>query len=123
MGQITRRIAKRWFQFLDEVSGLVRGLQLLIVNLSLIGTLQPVRSYSITVVVDSVRESIILKLLSLTRLLPRHRTIVVSCNGDLDFLFKLDRRNQPLLIVTSRTFTRHYQQLADLRRQQRLVVL
>ena len=123
MREIRKRIVKRWFQFLDEVSTLVRGLQLLIVNLSLIGKLQPVRSYSIAVIVDSWREAVILELLSRAGLLPRHKIIVVSRNEDLEFLFQLNSGHQSLLIVTSRAFTRYYQLLADLRRQQRLVVL
>lgn len=121
--RLWNRIATRWSQFRDEVVGLIRGFQLLIVNLALIGKLRPVGLDPITVIVDSWREATILRLLWITQLLPRHRILVVRRTSDLDLSTQSNFGSESLLIVTSRAFTKHYQLLADLRHQRRLVVL
>lgn len=118
-----KRISTRWFQFRDEVVGLIRGFQLLIVNLALIGKLRPVGLEPITVIVDSWREATILRLLWITQLLPRHKILVVRRARDLDLSTRSNFGGESLLIVTSRAFTKHYQLLASLRHQRRLVVL
>lgn len=121
--RLRKRIATRWSQFRDEVVGLIRGFQLLIVNLALIGKLRSVGLDPITVIVDSWREATILRLLWITQLLPRHKILVVRRACDLDFSAQSNFGSESLLIVTSRVFTKHYQLLADLRHQRRLVVL
>lgn len=121
--RLWRRITARWFQFRDEVVGLIRGFQLLIVNLALIGKLRPVGLDPITVVVDSWREATILKLLWITQLLPRHKILVVRRACDLHMPMQSDFGGESLLIVTSRAFTKYYPLLARLRHQRRLVVL
>lgn len=121
--RLRKRIATRWLQFRDEVVGLIRGFQLLIVNLALIGKLRPVGLDPITVIVDSWREATILRLLWITQLLPRHKILVVRRACDLNLSTQSNFGSESLLIVTSRAFTKHYQLLADLRHQRRLVVL
>lgn len=121
--RLWNRITTRWSQFRDEVAGLIRGFQLLIVNLALIGKLRPVGLDPITVIVDSWREATILRLLWITQLLPRHKILVVRRACDLDLSMQSNFGSESLLIATSRAFTKHYQLLADLRRQRRLVVL
>lgn len=121
--RLWNRIATRWSQFRNEVVGLIRGFQLLIVNLALIGKLRPVGLDPITVIVDSWREATILRLLWSTQLLPRHKILVVRRTSDLDLSTQSNFGSESLLIVTSRAFTKHYQLLADLRHQRRLVVL
>ena len=120
---LEKRIVIRWSQFRDEVAGLIRGLQLLIVNLALIGKFRPVGLGPITVIVDSWSEAAILWLLWVTRLMPRHKILVVRRTIDLNLSVQSNFSSELLLIVTSRTFTKHYQLLADLRRQKRLIVL
>lgn len=121
--RLRKRIATRWLQFRDDVVGLIRGFQLLIVNLALIGKLRPAGLDPITVIVDSWREATILRLLWITQLLPRHKILVVRRACDLHLPMQSDFRGESLLIVTSRAFTKHYQLLASLRHQRRLVVL
>lgn len=121
--RLWKRIATRWSQFRDEVVGLIRGFQLLIVNLALIGKLRPVGLDPITVIVDSWCEATILRLLWITQLLPRHKILVVRTACDLHLPTQSNFGGESLLIVTSRAFTKHYQLLADLRHQRRLVVL
>lgn len=121
--RLRKRIATRWSQFRDEVVGLIRGFQLLIVSLALIGKLRPVGSDPITVIVDSWREATILRLLRIIQLLPRHKILVVRRACDLNLSMQSNFGNKSLLIVTTRAFTKHYQLLADLRHQRRLVVL
>ena len=117
------RMATRWFQFRGEVVGLIRGVQQLIVNLSLIGKLRPAGVNPITVIVDSWREATILRLLWIMQLLPRHKILVVRRACDLNSSMQSHFENESPLIVTSRVFTQHYQLLADWRHQRRLVVL
>ena len=121
--RLRKRIATRWLQFRDEVAGLIRGFQLLIVNLALIGKLRPVGQDPITVIVDSWREATILRLLWITQLLPRHKILVVRRTCDLNLSAQSNFGSESLLIVTSRAFAKNYQLLAGLRHQQRLVVL
>lgn len=121
--RLRKRIATRWFQFRDEVVGLIRGFQLLIVNLALIGKLRPDGLEPITVIVDSWREATILRLLWITQLLPRHKILVVRRACDLNLPTQSNFGGESLLIVTSRAFTKNYPLLASLRHQQRLVVL
>jgi len=121
--RLWKRIAMRWFQFRDEVGGLIRGFQVLIVNLALIGKLRPVGLEPITVIVDSWREATILRLLWITQLLPRHKILVVRRACDLHLPIQSNFGGESLLIVTSRAFTKHYHLLASLRHQRRLVVL
>jgi hypothetical protein len=121
--RLWKRIATRWFQFRDEVVGLIWGFQILIVNLSLIGKLRPAGVNPITVIVDSWREATILRLLCFTQLLPRHKILVVLRSRDLNLSMQSNFGNDTLLIVTSRAFTKHYQLLADLRHQRRMIVL
>jgi hypothetical protein len=118
-----KRIATRWSQFRDEVAILIRGGQLLIVNLALIGKLRPVGLDPITVIVDSWREASILRFLWIMQLLPRHKILVVRRAGDLYLSTQSNFGSESLLIVTSRAFTKHYQSLAHLRQKRRLVVL
>jgi len=120
---LRKRIAKRWFQFRDEVANAIRGLQLLIVNLALIGKIRSTDLDPIIVVIDSWREAIILELLRITQLLPRYKILVVRRACDLHLLAKSNFLGESLLIVTSRVFTKHYQFLVSLRHQRRLVVL
>jgi ABC-type taurine transport system substrate-binding protein len=103
--------------------GLISGFQLLIVNLAIIGKLRPVGLAPITVIVDSWREATLLKLLWIMHLLPRHKILVVRRASDLNVSMRSDLGAESLLIATSRAFTKHYQLLADLRHQRRLVVL
>ena len=121
--RLWKRIATRWSQFRDEVEGLVRGFQLLIVNLALMGKLRPVGVDPITVIVDSWREATILRLLWIARVLPRYRVLVVRRASDLSLSTASNFGGESLLIATSRAFTKHYQLLANLRHQRRLVVL
>lgn len=118
-----KSIATRWSQFRDEVAGLIWGLQLLIVNLALIGKLRPVGLDPITVIVDSWREVTILRLLWITQLMPRHKILVVRRSSDLDLSTQSNFGSEPLLIVTSRVFIKNYQLLAYLRHQRQLIVL
>lgn len=120
---LCNRIATRWSQFCDEATGLVRGFQLLIVNLALIGKLRSVKADPITLIVDSRREAAILWFLWFIKVLPRYKVLVVRRASDLNFSAESDFRGELLLIATSRAFTKHYQLLADLRHQRRLVVL
>ena len=118
-----KRIATRWFQFRGEVVGLIWGFQQLIVNLYLIGKLRPAGVNPIIVIVDSWREATLLRLLWIIQLLPRHKILVVHRACDLNSSMQSNFGNESLLIVTSRVFTKHYQLLADLRNQRRMVVL
>jgi hypothetical protein len=117
------RIATRWSQYYDETTGFVRGFQLLIVNLALIGKVKPVKTGTITVIVDSWHEAVILWLLWIAKVLPRYQLMVVRCARDLNLSAESDFRGELVLIATSRAFTKHYQLLADLRHQRRLIVL
>ena len=121
--RLWKLIPTRWFQFRDEVVGIIRGFQLLIVNLALIGKLRPVGSEPITVIVDSWREATILRLLWVTQLLPRHKILVVRHACDLHMLMQSNFGGESLLIVTSRAYIKYYQFLASLRHQQRMFVL
>ena len=121
--RLWKRIATRWFQFRGEVLGLIMGLQILIVNLSLLGKIRSAGDYPITVIVDSWREATILRLLWIIQLLPLHKILVARFNSDLNLLMQSNFGNEALLIVTSRAFIKHYQLLADLRHQRLLVVL
>jgi len=123
MKRLLNRFATRWSQFRDEVVGLIRGFQLLIVNLALIGNLRPAGLEPITVIVDSLREAAILRLLWIVRLLPCHKILVVRRTCDLSLSMQSDFGSESLLIVTSRAFSKHYPLLAELRHQRRLVVL
>lgn len=123
MINLWKRIASRGFQFRGEVVGLIRGFQLLIVNLSLLEKLRPAGANPSTVIVDSWREAIILRLLWITQLLPRHKILVVRRNCDLKLSMHSNVGKETLLIVTSRAFIKHYQLLVDLRNKGRLVVL
>ena len=118
-----KRIATRWFQFRGEVVGLIRGLQLLIVNLALIGKIRPIGSDPITVIVDSWREATVLRLLWITQLLPKHKILVMRRACDLHMAMQSNFGGESILIVTSRAFTKHYQLMSSLRHQRRLVVL
>lgn len=121
--RLSKRISRRWIQFCAEVTDLISGFQILLVNLDLIGRLRPALPKSITVIVDSRREATILRLLSILRLLPRHNILVVLGAHDLDLLMRLNCGIESLLIVTSRVFIKHYQLLARLRTQRRLLVV
>lgn len=116
------RISKRWYQFRDEVTGLVAGFQLLIVNLAYIRLRSP-KGNRIVVIVDSWREAMILWLLWIVRVLPLYKIWVIRRTGQLDLYAKTNFGGELLLVATSRAYTKHYQLLADLRRQQRLIVL
>ena len=74
-------------------------------------------------IVDSWREAIILWLLWIGRVLPRYKIWVISRAGQLDLYAEADFGGELLLVSTSRAFTKHYQLLANLRRQRRLIVL
>lgn len=117
-----KRFSKRWYQFRDDVSGLVTGLQLLIVNLAYIQLRLPGKN-RIVIIVDSWREAMILWLLWAGRALPRYKVWVIRRAVHLDFYADADFDGELLLVTTSRAFTKHYQLLADLRRQRRLIVL
>lgn len=121
--RLSKNISKRWHQFRDEAAGLVIGFQLLIVNLAYIGQLQSPRRSRIVVIVDSWREAVILWLLWLGQVLPRYKVWVIRRAGHLDLYAEADFGGELLLVATSRAFAKHYQLLADLRRQRRLVVL
>lgn len=116
------RLTKRWVQFHSEVTGLVEGFQLLIVNLAYIQIKSP-REERIVVIVDSWREAMILWLLWIARVLPQYKIWVIRRAGHLDLYADADFGGELLLVATSRAYTKHYQLLANLRRQQRLIVL
>lgn len=121
--RLWKRISTRWFQFRDEASGLVTEFQLLIVNLANIGQLKSPEKSRIVVIVDSRREAMILWLLWVVRVLPRYNVRVICRADQLSQYAEADFGGELLLVATSRTFTKHYQLLAALRRQQRLIVL
>lgn len=121
--RLWKRISTRWVQFCGEASGLATGFQLLIVNLAYIGQLRAPEENRIVVIVDSWREAIILWLLWIGRVLPRYKVWVIRRAGQLDLRAQEDFGGELLLVATSRAYTKHYQLLADLRRQQRLIVL
>lgn len=120
---LSKRISRRWSQFRGEVFCLITGLQLLIVNLAYIGQLRGAGENRIVVIVDSWREAMILWLLWIGRVLPRYKIWVIRRSGQLDLYAKTDFGGALLLVATSRAYTKHYQLLADLRQQQRLIVL
>lgn len=121
--RLWKRLSTRWSQFCGETSGLVTGFQLLIVNLAYIGQLRTADESRIVVIVDSWREAIILWLLWIGRVLPRYKVWVIRRAGQLDLYAEADFGGELLLAATSRAYTKHYQLLAALRRQQRLIVL
>jgi hypothetical protein len=112
----------RWAQFRNEASGLIEGFQLLAVNLAYIQLRAPEKK-RIVVIVDSRREAVLLWLLWIGQVLPRYTVWVIHRTSHLSPYVKADFGGESLLIATSRAFTKHYQLLADLRRQRRLVVL
>lgn len=116
------RLSKRWYQFHNEVTGLVAGFQLLIVNLAYIQLRSP-RGDRIVVIVDSWREAAILWFLWIVRVLPLYKIWVIRRTAHLDLYADADFGGELLLVTTSRAFTKHYQLLADLRRQRRLIIL
>lgn len=121
--RLWKRLSTRWSQFFGEASSLVTGFQLLIVNLAYIGQLRIREENRIVVIVDSWREAIILWLLWIGRVLPRYKVWVIRRAGQLDLYAEADFGGELLLIATSRAYTKHYQLLAGLRRQRRLIVL
>ena len=121
--RLWKRISTRWFQFRDEASGLVTGFELLIVNLAYISQLRSPEKNRLIVIVDSWREAIILWLLWIGRVLPRYKIWVIRHTGQLDLIAEADFGSELLLVVTSRAYTKHYQLLTGLRRQQRLIIL
>lgn len=120
---LRKRIATRWSQFCGETSGLVTGFHLLVVNLAYIDQLGLHGKNRIVVIVDSWREAMILWLLWAIRVLPRYNVRVICRAGQLAQYAEADFGGELLLVATSRAFTKHYQLLADLRRQRRLIVL
>ena len=121
--RLWKRIITRWFQFRDEVVGLIEGLQLLIVNLALIGKLRPIAAGAITVLVDSRREATILSLFWITQLLPRHKILVIHRSSDLRLPMQSNFIGESLLIITARVYAKHYQSLASVRHERQLLVL
>lgn len=118
-----KRILRRWLQFRSEASGLVTGFQLLIVNLVYISRLRSPEENRLVVIVDSWREAVLLWLLWACKVLPRYNVWVIRRAGHLDSYVKTDFDGELLMIATSKVFTKHYQLLAELRRQQRLIIL
>lgn len=120
--RLGKRLSMRWAQFRNEASGLIEGFQLLAVNLAYIQLRAPEKK-RIVVIVDSRREAVLLWLLWIGQVLPRYTVWVIHRTSHLSPYVKADFGGESLLIATSRAFTKHYQLLADLRRQRRLVVL
>ncbi|MBC8505317.1 MAG: hypothetical protein H8D34_10690 [Chloroflexi bacterium] len=118
-----KRIPIRWLQFLGESSSLVAGFQLLIVNLAYIDQLRAPEKKRLVVIVDSWREAVILWLLWICKVLPRYNIWVIRRTGHLDLYAEGDFGGEQLLVATSRAFTKHYQLLAKLRQQRRLMIL
>lgn len=121
--RIWKRVNTRWVQFRHETVGLIRGFQMLMVSLALIGQVRLSREGPILVIVDSWREALLLWFLWMVRVLPRYRILVVRRAQDLDHPVESDFYGETMLIATSRVFTKHYQIMAELRHQQRLVVI
>jgi hypothetical protein len=121
--RLWKRLSTRWFQFSNETSGLVTGFQLLMVNLAYIDQLRLPEKNRLVVIVDSWREAVILWLLWICKVLPRYNIWVIRRAGHLDLYAKTDFGGELLMIATSKVFTKHYQLLAELRRQQRLIIL
>ena len=117
-----KRISRRWSQFSDEAKGLVEGFQLLVVNLAYIQRRLPKKN-RIVVIVDSWREAFILWLLWVVGVLPRYKVWVIHRTSQLNPYAAADFGGESLLVATSRAFSKHYQLLAGLRRQRRLIVL
>jgi len=121
--RLRKSIAARWLQFRYEIVSLIRGSQLLIVNLTFIGKIRENASSPITLIVDGGREEMILRLLWIMQLLPSYHVLIVHCTQDLHSSMQLKLGGDALLIVSSTAYTKYYQFLADLRHQRRLVVL
>jgi len=121
--RLWKRLSTRWLQFQNEASGLIAGFQLLMVNLAYISQLRAKEKSRLVVIVDSWREAAILWLLGICRVLPRYKIWVIRRAEQLNRCAETNFGGELLLVATSRVYTKYYQLLADLRGQQRLIVL
>ena len=123
MSNFRKRAHARWAQVRIETAILIAGLRGVIVNLAYIGRLRATDTPRIAVLVDSQREAVVLKLLRLSTAVPWCTVHVIQRPLELDAFAQTVTADGALLVVTSRLYLKHYQQMADLRRRQRLLVL
>ena len=123
MSNLYKRLLARWAQFRIEAAILIAGLRGVIVNLAYIGRLRAAHTPRIAVLVDSRREALLLRLLRLCAVVPKCTVHVIERPPELEALAKGLPIDGTLLVATPRLYLKHYQQMAELRRRQRLLVL
>lgn len=123
MSNLYKRLLARWAQFRIEAAILIAGLRGVIVNLAYIGRLRAAHTPRIAVLVDSRREALLLRLLRLCAVVPKCIVHVIERPSELQALAKGLPIDGTLLVATPRLYLKHYQQMAELRRRQRLLVL
>ena len=123
MRHLGKRLLSRWTQFHIETAIHITGVLGLIVNLAYMGRLRSPGESRVVVFVDSQREAALLQLLGLVAVIPRCSVCVIRQADDLHARTEKSFRREVLLVATSRVYLNHYQVMAVLRKQSRMVVI
>ena len=123
MSHLGKRLLRRWTQYKIETAIHITGVLGLIVNLAYMGRLQLPGESRIIVFVDSQREAALLQLLGWVNVIPRCSVCLVRQAEDISARTAKSSRREMLLVVTSRVYLNHYQGMAVLRKQSRMIVI
>lgn len=111
MMNLSWRLQRRWNQFRIETESRLAGFHGVIVSLHYT-RYQPKRATRIIVLVDSWRETLLLTLLRVLAVLPRHEVYVIRRSEDVCHAVS-GGTGETLILVTTSLYTKQYQSLLE----------
>ncbi len=105
------RLQRRWNQFRIETESRLASFLGVVVNLHF-SRYQPTRVVQIIVLVDSWRETLLLALLRILAVLPRHKVYVIRRSEDICRVVSGDA-GETLIFVTTSLYSKQYQSLLE----------
>jgi hypothetical protein len=113
----------RWSRFRMESALRAGETQSLVVNLALIGRMNPAEEGRLVVLVETFRDALLIRFLSFISMVPRGDVIVVREMGQILKIVREQMGRRGLSVIASRLFLKYYQQLVEARKSGGLVVV
>jgi len=118
-----KRLNYRYYQFRNEVEGLISELQTLIVSLHYLNKLELVEVSKVFLILECHRDASIMRIFCFFKILPNYQIAVAEHARDLHVLISNNFCKSMKIVITSSQYIKNYQLLVSLRSENNLVIL
>jgi hypothetical protein len=123
LGRAWKKAKQKSTQFRIESALRAGQLQSLVVNLALIGRVYPADAALLVVLVESMREALLLRFLGTVGLIPRSCVVIARDAEQIARIVRDQFERRGLSVVAWRLFLKYYQHLVDARNSGSVIII